>query len=195
MPRTVLSDSEIEAFRRRTVEVATRLFVDRGPERVSIRMIASELGVSAMTPYRYFENRDEIFAMVRADAFRRFADGQEAAYEDGRGAPREVLERLGRAYADFALENPDAYRVMFQISKVEPGRYPAVDRESERGISFLIRAVETAVAEGIYNGDPLTIAQLRWAEIHGIVSLHLAGILVAGRTIDQLVDAMLQGDL
>ena len=84
---------------------------------------------------------------------------------------------------------------MFQISKVEPGRYPAVDRESERGISFLIRAVETAVAEGIYNGDPLTIAQLRWAEIHGIVSLHLAGILVAGRTIDQLVDAMLQGDL
>ena len=34
-----------------------------------MRGIAQELGCSAMTPYRYFENLEEIISMVRAQAF------------------------------------------------------------------------------------------------------------------------------
>ena len=33
-----------------------------------MRMLAAELGVSAMTPYRYFKDKDEILSAIRARA-------------------------------------------------------------------------------------------------------------------------------
>ena len=38
-----------------------------------MRELASALGVSPMTPYRYFRDKDDILAAVRARAFDRFA--------------------------------------------------------------------------------------------------------------------------
>ncbi len=79
MPRRSLTPEEISAFRLRAVEAATRLFAEYGVAGVSMRRLASEMGCSAMTPYRYFENQDALFAMVRTAAFRRFADQQRDA--------------------------------------------------------------------------------------------------------------------
>src|SRR5579885_665629 len=50
VPR-VLSESDIADFRERLCQMATQLFVERGPENFNMRLLASKLGVSAMTPY------------------------------------------------------------------------------------------------------------------------------------------------
>ncbi len=39
-----------------------------------MRQLAAELGCSPMTPYRYFKDKDEILAAVRAAAFDRFSE-------------------------------------------------------------------------------------------------------------------------
>ena len=54
MPRTALSEAEIEAFRHRAVIAAMKLFAERGYQGVTMRSVAAALGVSAMAPYRYF---------------------------------------------------------------------------------------------------------------------------------------------
>ncbi len=192
MARAALTSAERDDFRARAILASTRLLAERGPERLSMRAVATELGVSAMTPYRYFENKEHLIALVRASAFRRFADQQEEAFAAG-GAVSQTLKRLGLAYVGFALEEPDAYRIMFQQSR-GAGR-PEVDREAFRGISYLIQTVERGVADGVYSGDPQTLAQLKWATIHGIVSLHLAGKLVMERSVTELVEAALTEDV
>jgi len=53
------------------------LFAEHGPEAVTMRQLAAELGCSPMTPYRYFRDKDEILAAVRASAFDRFSDALE----------------------------------------------------------------------------------------------------------------------
>ena len=73
MPR-VLSDTDVADFRDRLCEAAERLFAERGPDAVTMRQLASELGVSPMTPYRYFEDKEDILAAVRANGFTRFAE-------------------------------------------------------------------------------------------------------------------------
>jgi len=191
MPRTALTDREIQGFRERAVSAATRLFGELGYEAVTMRALASALGCSPMTPYRYFENRDELFAMVRAEAFRRFAERQQRAYQGAADDPGDALRRLKRAYIDFALEEPDAYRIMFELRQAPAGRYPALDEQGRRAFSYLLRAVEGAVSAGILNGDPLTVAHLLWAHTHGLVSLHLAGKLCGGRSLEELADAAL----
>jgi AcrR family transcriptional regulator len=85
MPR-VLSDTDVADFRDRLCEAAERLFAEKGPDAVTMRQLASELGVSPMTPYRYFKDKDDILAAVRTNGFTRFAEAMEAARGSGKGA-------------------------------------------------------------------------------------------------------------
>src|ERR1700744_2830749 len=85
MPR-VLSDTDVADFRDRLCEAAERLFAERGPDAVTMRQLAAELGVSPMTPYRYFEDKDDILAAVRTNGFNRFAEALELARSSHVGA-------------------------------------------------------------------------------------------------------------
>ena len=68
MGRRARAIEDIEAYRDRIVDVATGLFAERGYAGVTFRSLAERLGCSAMTPYRYFSNKEEIFAAVRRRA-------------------------------------------------------------------------------------------------------------------------------
>jgi AcrR family transcriptional regulator len=185
--RAALSQEDVEAFRENTVRAATRLFADQGYAAVTMRAIASELGTSPMAPYRYFENKSEIFAMVRAAAYRRFADAQEAAFAAPANNALERLVTMRDAYVRFALEHPDEYRVMFELHQEPEERYPALAAESHRAFSSLEEAARLAILEGVIEGEKTTVAHLLWSSLHGMVSLHLAGKLTVGRTLQELL--------
>jgi AcrR family transcriptional regulator len=185
MARVALRPEEIEAFRRRAAEAAMHLFAEQGYQAVTMRSLADALGVSAMTPYRYLAGgKRELFALVRAEAFRRFADCLEAALARG-GDVLARLRRLKQAYVRFALDEPDAYRMMFEL-RGDDADLPELARESGRAFACLRRTVAEAVAAGELEGDALSLAHLFWASTHGLVSLHLAGRLSAGRSVTQL---------
>jgi AcrR family transcriptional regulator len=188
MPRSALRPSDVEAFRKRAIRAATRLFAARGYEAVTLRAIAASLRVSPMTPYRYFENKAEIFALVRAEAFRRFANAQAAAH-DMESEPLARLFAMREAYVRFALREPDSYRVMFDLMEGPDQAHPAIAEQNGRSFSILLSAVEDAIAAGHLQGEPLTLAHLLWSSLHGIVSLHLSGKLTVGRTLEELLDA------
>jgi AcrR family transcriptional regulator len=191
MGRAALTVEELGAFRRRAVAAATGLFAERGYRGVTLRSLAKELGVSPMTPYRYFENKEELFAMVRTEAFRRFADAQRDAVAGVEG-PEDALRMLGRAYVSFALDEPDAYHIMFELLQAPAGTYPELDAEQARSFSYLHAAVKAGVDAGILEGDSLRRAHYLWAQVHGLVSLHLAGKLVMGCSLEELVSTLFE---
>jgi AcrR family transcriptional regulator len=158
---------------------------------LTMRGIATELGCSAMTPYRYFENLEEIIASVRAQAFERFADKQQEAFRSGKGAEQRLLN-LKQAYIEFAVAEPELYTIMFQLPREEDQNYPDLITQSRRGFSYLVKATELAVGEGFMAGDPLTIAHVLWANTHGLVSLHLSGKLLMGRSLKDLSQIVLE---
>src|SRR5512136_1456942 len=112
MPR-VLSETDVADFRERLCEAAERLFAEKGPEAVTMRQLAAELGVSPMTPYRYFQDKDDILAAVRAN---RFADALEGARAKA-GTARAKGAAVGEAYLDFAFEHPHTYKLMFDLDQ------------------------------------------------------------------------------
>jgi AcrR family transcriptional regulator len=191
MPRAALTVEELDAFRGRAVTAATKLFAERGYRGVTLRSLAKELGVSPMTPYRYFENKEELFAMVRTEAFRRFADAQRDAIANLEG-PEDILRTLGSAYVSFALDEPDAYHIMFELLQAPAGTYRELEQEQARAFSYLHTAVRAAVDARLMEGDPLTRAHYLWAQLHGLVSLHLAGKLVMGRSFEELVSTVFE---
>src|SRR6478609_6673878 len=114
MPR-YLTEQDIADFRAELCKVATERFARFGYEGVTMRQLAEALGCSPKTPYRYFKDKADILATVRAEAFAKFADALEAADASAPDDPVEKAQRIGAAYHGFALKNPHAYRIMFDI--------------------------------------------------------------------------------
>jgi AcrR family transcriptional regulator len=169
MPKT-LSAAEIDSFRTRLCDVAEKLFAAHGPDGVTIRELADALEVSSMTPYRYFKDKDTILAAVRTRAFNRFAAAMESAAD---GTKKES----GIAYLDFALANPSAYRLMFDVSQPTYAEYPELVEAMSRARLTMGDGLRELAADGRFKGDVELAAYVFWSAVHGAVMLELAGLL------------------
>jgi len=178
MPR-VLSDTDVADFRERLCEAAERLFAERGPDAVTMRQLAAELGVSPMTPYRYFRDKDDILAAVRTNGFNRFAEVMEAARATP-GSPRAKGAAVGEAYLNFAFEHPHTYKLMFDLNQPHEADYPDLVEAGRRATRTMTGYVNDQVSGGFVAGDPDRIGLMFWAATHGAVVLELAGKLPAG---------------
>jgi AcrR family transcriptional regulator len=147
-----------------------------------MRDLAKVIGRSPMGLYRYFQDRDEIIAYLRTDAFTRFSETLEAAFASGSDAFARA-RAVGRAYLDFALKNPGAYRLMFDMSQPGDARYPALMEASARANQTVTRHVSDLADAGIVHGDPLVVGRSLWAAAHGVIVLYLAGRLAPGEDV------------
>src|ERR1700759_2024679 len=59
--------------------VALDLMAAGGPEAVTLRAIAREMGMTANAIYGYYATRDELVSTLIADLYTAFVDGAEAA--------------------------------------------------------------------------------------------------------------------
>ncbi len=186
-----LTPEEIAAFRTTLCEVATRRFAELGYDGVTMRGLAAEVGCSPMTPYRYFQGKEEIFAAVRAAAFKRLSDRCESAMAS---APNEIVgaARIGQTYLRFALDEPDAYKIMFELSQPDDEDYPELAEQVDRSRHFLEQPTRVMVEAGILSGDPEKLAQVFWAGIHGVIVLHLSGKLGPDTDVSELFSMVSQ---
>jgi AcrR family transcriptional regulator len=183
MPR-VLSEADVADFRDRLCGAAERLFAEHGPDAVTMRQLAAELGVSPMTPYRYFRDKDDILAAVRANGFNRFAEALETARARAGGDARTRGSAVGDAYITFAFGNPHTYKLMFDLNQPSETNYPELVAAGARARATMSGYVNDLIAEGVVEGDPEQIGLMFWAATHGAVVLELTGKLPPGAARD-----------
>lgn len=179
MPR-VLSKADVADFRERLCEAAERLFAEKGLDGVTMRQLAAELGVSPMTPYRYFRDKEDILAAVRANGFNRFAEALETARDETPGDARSRSAAVGDAYLAFAFQHPNTYKLMFDLNQPHEADYPELVDAGIRAKATMSAYVKDLVAHGDLAGDPEQIGMMFWAATHGAVVLELAGKLPPG---------------
>ena len=155
---------------------ARELLLSQGVAGLSMRNLAAKVGYSATAIYSYFADKNAVLrALLDADceALRRALDS--AATEPD---PLDRLRMIGRGYVEFAFKNPGHYRVLM-MTEVQPG---VMDDNPRRGdpaqdaYALLRQATDAAIQAGRFRpefNDPDQVAQVIWAGIHGIVSLHL----------------------
>jgi len=175
VPR-VLTEDDVAEFRERLLEAAERLFAQRGEDGVSMRLLATDLGVSAMTPYRYFKDKDQILAAVRTRGFDSFAEAMERALASSPD-PLVSSRRVGEAYIKFAFDHPAAYRLMFDLNQPTTFEHPDLVRAATRARRTLTDHVVVLIEAGLLEGDLQRLAHVFWSSIHGLVVLKLSGLL------------------
>jgi|SRR5215469_4807727 len=187
MPK-VLTDPNIREFRERLCEAATHMFAAHGPEGVTMRELARALDVSPMTPYRYFHDKNEILAAVRARAFDRFAEALEEAYAV-KGDALTRSRAVGEAYKRFAFGEPHSYRLMFDLDQPDEAQYPDLVRATTRARATMTDYVRGLIEARVISGDSRLIGHVFWSALHGAVVLQMAGKLNDGPDFAQIAEA------
>ena len=191
MPRPAYTQDKRAAIEERIRNTALELFGRDGYRSVSLRAIARAMGWSAPALYRYYDNKEALLAAIRAEGFRNIG-GRLAAARAGAESPVHAARASMLAYLEFACEEPELFRLAYELHQGEIAEYPEVVKE--RGIAFaqaegLARDVltETGVA-----GDPNLLAHLMWISVHGLAALALAHQLDMGQDFEALVEPVVQ---
>ena len=162
-------EREREEVRRKILDAARDLFMTEGYERVTMRKIAEAIEYSPTAIYLHFEDKEDlVLALCRQD-FGRLLEAMETQAPPA--DPIEGLRQLGRAYARFAIDNPNQYRFMF-MSPMKPDHSPEPTDPGHLSYGVLRDAVMKAIEAGALRpADPDTVAQVLWSSIHGAVAL------------------------
>lgn len=183
--RRQLTDDEVDAFRARLVAAAEGLFAKHGVSGVTMRQIAYALGYSQTAAYRYFASKEEILAAVRASALNRFCDQLERAF-DPRCDARQNAWNVGKAFLDFALNHPDSYRFIFDAGQPVRADLPGIGDVAKRFNATMVNYVQALIDEGLIAGDAQAIGLSFCVAAHGIVMMHLSGIVPTIAARDEL---------
>ena len=183
MARPQRSESEVEAFRDNAASVALELVEQDGVASLTLRRLAKRLGCSYATPYRYYRDKSHLVDAVRGQAFDRLAAFVHDYPDDDHGTPH-----FGTAYLRFAFENPEAFRIMFEMRQdyVSETTRAAQQRAWEACSAPIRRLVDA----GHLEGDPELIAHVTWAALQGLASLALANQLYLGKSVEEIAGGM-----
>jgi AcrR family transcriptional regulator len=154
------------------LRAALELIAQKGPAGFTFAEAARWAGVSPAAPYRHFRDRDELLASVALRGFERFAIVLEKAWDDGRPQPLAALDRLGKAYLEFARAEPAYYSAMFEAG-ISLASIPELREAGESAFAVLRGASQMLCAQVPLQSRPpaLMVALHIWAMSHGIASL------------------------
>jgi AcrR family transcriptional regulator len=168
------------------VQAALREAEQGGPEAISIKALARELGVSQPAPYRHFADREALLEAVTAEAFRQFS----AMLRDTIGKPskQSKLSRFAQATLDFGLRRNGIYRLMFASRTMACApKSSELHGAAMETFGLLIEALEAPAVGFLRERSALKI----WAALHGVVMLAEQGLLtgqLAHMTREELVE-------
>ncbi|MEU0076060.1 TetR/AcrR family transcriptional regulator [Streptomyces sp. NPDC006332] len=159
-------------LRSRLIDVGVDLVTREGAHALSLREIARRAGVSHGAPRRYFPTHLELLSAIARRGFADLGDRVMTAVGTGTRSPRAQLVTLGRAYLEFALENPGMYELMFHHDLLESGHLGLRDTSLP-----LFGVLVELVGRARPDADARPAAAALWANLHGVAQLWSWGSL------------------
>ena len=158
---------------------AARLLATEGPEAVSARRLARELGTSTMVVYTHFGGMDEVARQIMRRGFAEFGTELDRGAVTGDAVADWMTYLWG--YRRFALRQPHLYAVMFGpgLATFRLGDPADLDAARSTFVS-LLRRIHACVDAGRWEIDDVTTAgEAVWSAVHGHTTLELTGFFGA----------------
>ncbi len=153
-----------------------------GPEALRARGLTAEIDASTQAIYTLFGGMPGLLEALVADGFLRLASHVEALPETD--DPVADFFARGGAYCDWALTNPQCYRLMFGLTKglrlrsaleVTAAGTLANFPEGQAAIEVMVRSLARVVDAGrVRPVDPVVAAGQFLSATHGYVLLEIA---------------------
>jgi len=148
---------------------------EEGTEKLSLRALAREAGVSPTAPYRHFPSKRCLLAALATRGFRQLQAINEA-HESGRLGLETAFVELGMGYVRFAVENATTYQIMFGSVIDDFNPYPDLADAAEASYRPLQKTIDALKEQNPdLNLSPEMLGGIIWAMVHGVASLLIYG--------------------
>lgn len=106
-------------LRQALLEAALDLAQRYGPERVSVREAARQVGVSPAAPFRHFPNRRALMTALAEEAGERLRIEVRKSLGGRRTSPLQRLRLLGRGYLQWAMRHPSHFKIISARDQID----------------------------------------------------------------------------
>lgn len=139
---------------------------------LSLRRIASEVGVSQVAPKHHFGNKEGLLAAIAASGFRDLTEFRYSRLRPNM-SPEQRLRTLLSAYVAFATLNPTIFHLMFAPQFKAPEAHSELNEAASQSYQIVARAAaDYLAARGKADEiDPHMIARVAWMCMHGVATL------------------------
>jgi AcrR family transcriptional regulator len=155
--------------------VALAILEEEGPEAVSMRRVASAVGITPMAIYHHFPDREALLNTVTDREFAKLLSHMQAHPLNGSLENRVIAVMEG--YVDYSFKQPRVFDYVFSHVRSDARKYPQ-DFRARRSptLNPIADMLAGEMEKGLLKQDDVwEVAFALWAHIHGYVMLYRAG--------------------
>lgn len=154
------------------LEVAARIIAEDGVEKVTMRTLSQQSGVSRSAPYRHFPDKTTLLCAVAADGFKKLENQLKKVAEIPSTDELSRFENMAIAYVDLAVSNPSYYRLMFGREDLLKAPTPELRANAKAAFDVFQEILrEWQQNNSLINDDSFFLRNVLWATVHGISML------------------------
>lgn len=156
------------------IEAGADILSKEGVSALTLRKVAQKAGVSHAAPYAHFTDKQALIAAISTEGYKQLYEQIALVAEQYRSDPRRRFVEASWAYVQFALDEPDQFKVTLSGMIEKEQDYPAFVEISKQTFGLVVEVVEQCQQAGLLRkGAPDLTAVSVWALIHGFVTLLL----------------------
>lgn len=147
------------------------LLTTEGLESLSLRAVAAKAEVSHNAPYRHFPDRRALLSAIASQGFTQLvAELDTPSHVASALSPHQALVQAGHRYLDFALCNPQMYRLMFDSDILDGSPTPEIGQSSMAAYKAFEAQVAAVIGQQAHAGATTAIL---WSQLHGVAMMLL----------------------
>ena len=171
------------------IKAAIKLVRKNGPDHLSLRTAATDIGVSPSAAYHYFPDKSALLNGIGDYLFSDLANMQEEALAKIKGssskAAKARFRSLGEVYFKWAMKEPNLFRLMF-------GGFCSVDQSDSvdhTAYKLLTKTLDELVLTGAMSKKMRPYGEvISWSSVHGATTL-----IVEGHMPSEAFESLLDG--
>jgi AcrR family transcriptional regulator len=164
-----------QATEERIAETALKLLETGGEDGVSMRRVATAVGITPMAIYHHFADRKALLNFVVDREFTKYSESLQATPR--RGTYESQILTCMDAYIDYAFAHPRIFDYVFAEPRPGARRFPE-DFRARRSptLNPVADLLQKAMEAGYLKQDDVwEVAMELWAHTHGYVALYRGG--------------------
>lgn len=193
MPRPKKTETEIKAMREQILDTAYAILQASGPEALTSRAIAEQMGMAHMSLFTYFKNQAAIRAALREREMNKMRTREDRIEQHAKTEEiSKVLLELLELYIDFARENPNLYRLAWVMPEFGFESQEETRQRMQATVGRLAALIKLGMERGTFETrDPILAAGTVLGMINMPHILFHSGKLVNPAMRDQMVQEVL----
>ncbi|WBU61661.1 TetR/AcrR family transcriptional regulator [Paracoccus albus] len=183
-------------LRRAVIDTAMAMLVEDGDWRFTLREVARRAGVSHAAPYKHFADKSVLLGELALIGFDRLYEALQVPTRDSGDFDAELIG-MARAYLNFGARNPALYHLMFGADVARSFELHLQPRAMAPFL-LLVDTLTRGQSAGWISDRPVRgLAASCWAQLHGLTTLRLDGLLrvekVGADAVEVAVATLLSG--